>query len=166
MADCKEVIPKNGLIHRISYSIVLTCTHAWVNPVNLVSKHWNIYTRFPITWCRVYLISFWINGNVSRRNIWECCQYPQTIPGQFSHPDTLARVSWRIATSVCGTAKVQRNRCGANGATDTVGMDLQDTWETRARIMYTLDQWKGTKAGQGASIMCMGQMNRINFTSK
>ena len=33
MADCKDVIPENGLIHRIGYSIVLTRTNTWLNPL-------------------------------------------------------------------------------------------------------------------------------------
>ena len=38
MTNCKNVIAKNGLIHRIGESTVLTCTNAWLNLVDLVSK--------------------------------------------------------------------------------------------------------------------------------
>ena len=33
MADYKDIISETGLIHRLSYSILLTRTNAWVNLV-------------------------------------------------------------------------------------------------------------------------------------
>ena len=62
MADCKDVIPKNGLIHRIGYSIVLTPTNAWVNPVNLASK---AFTLVSILGTPYYFSVFVLNSSVS-----------------------------------------------------------------------------------------------------
>ena len=39
MADCKDVIPEDGLINRKGCATVLTRTNAWVNQSTLIRKH-------------------------------------------------------------------------------------------------------------------------------